>query len=179
MAAIRREQAATGSPTIGAWADYLAGEALAGTDPDAARPALDAAVGAAAAVGNRLVEGVALVAGTACRGRHGDPAPALRPVAAASGTGTGRATGPTSGRRCAPPRCCCPGSASTPTAVRLAAAVAAVGPPAYGAEAADLAAVDAAARVALGPERVAAAAAAGAALGAEGAVLLALQATAG
>ncbi len=179
VAAIRREEAATGSATVGAWADYLAGEALAGTDPEAALRHLDAAAATAAAVGNRLVEGVALVAGTACRGRHGDPAAALRPVAAAIGHWhrQGDRTHQWPALRTAAVLLSRLGDHAA--AVRLAAAVDAAGPPAYGAEAADLAAVDAAARVALGPDRLAAAAAAGAALGAEGAVLLALQATAG
>lgn len=176
-AAVRVVRAGTGSPTIGAWADYLAGEALAGSDPDAAVRHLDAAAATAAGIGNRLVEGVSLVAGTACRGRHGDPAGALRAVAAAVGhwhrQGDWTHQWPT--LRTAAVLLSRLGEHRT--AVRLAAAVAAVGPPAYGAEAADLAAVDAAARVALGPRQVAAETAAGAATGAEGAVLVALQAT--
>lgn len=173
---VRRMAARTGSPTLAAWADYLGGEALTRTDPGGAVALLDSAVATARAAGNRLVEGVALVAATACRGRHGEPAAALAAVreAVAHWHRLGDRTHQWPTLRTAAVLLSRRGEHAA--AVRLAAAVAAAGPPPYGEEAADLARVDAAALAALGPDRVAAERRRGEGDGVEGAVALALDA---
>ncbi|MCQ0020496.1 BTAD domain-containing putative transcriptional regulator [Actinomadura madurae] len=164
------------APTLAAWRHYLAGEISAAGDGIAAVHDLDTAVRTARQVGNRLIEGVALVAATACRTRHGRPGPRCRRSPPRSATGAARATGRTSGRRCGRPRSCSPGSAATatrssspppspPSARRPTA-----GRPG------DLAALDSRARSALGPAAVAEARAAGAALGPADAALYALNA---
>ncbi|WP_024936668.1 BTAD domain-containing putative transcriptional regulator [Actinomadura welshii] len=164
------------APTLAAWRHYLAGEISAAGDGIAAVHDLDTAVRTARQVGNRLIEGVALVAATACRTRHGRPEAA--PPAVATAIGHWRRQGdwthqwPTlrtaaillsrlGGHR---------------DAIVLAAAVAALGPAPYGREADDLAALESRARSALGPAAVAEARAAGAALGPADAALYALNA---
>ncbi|URN00535.1 winged helix-turn-helix domain-containing protein [Actinomadura madurae] len=164
------------APTLAAWRHYLAGEISAAGDGIAAVHDLDTAVRTARQVGNRLIEGVALVAATACRTRHGRPGAALPAVATAIGhwrrQGDWTHQWPTlrtaaillsrlGGHR---------------DAIVLAAAVAALGPAPYGREAGDLAALDSRARSALGPAAVAEARAAGAALGPADAALYALNA---
>jgi predicted ATPase/DNA-binding SARP family transcriptional activator len=168
----------TGSPTIAAWAEYVTGEALAAGDPVTALRHLNTAVATARQAGNRLIEGVALVAATACRGRHGEPAAALPAVAAAISHwqrhGDWTHQWPT--LRTAAILLSRVGDHQS--AVTIAAAVAAAGPPAYGREADDLASVQAAARSALGPAAAEAANRAGAALGPSSAVPYAVAAAA-
>ncbi|MEO3823722.1 BTAD domain-containing putative transcriptional regulator [Actinomadura sp. B10D3] len=164
------------APTLAAWRHYLAGEISAAGDGIAAVHDLDTAVRTARQVGNRLIEGVALVAATACRTRHGLPEAALPAVATAIGhwrrQGDWTHQWPTlrtaaillsrlGGHR---------------DAIVLTAAVAALGPAPYGQEADDLAAVEARALSALGPDGSAEARAAGAALGPADAALYALNA---
>jgi predicted ATPase/DNA-binding SARP family transcriptional activator len=71
----RARQLATGigNPTTVAWSDYALGEALLDQQPDRAREALDRAVVAGRAAGNRFVLGVALVSAASLHARHGDP----------------------------------------------------------------------------------------------------------
>ncbi len=74
----KRLATATGNPTALAWADYALGEALLDQEPDRARQALDRAVAAARAARNRFVLGVALVSAGSLHTRHGDPQQAAR-----------------------------------------------------------------------------------------------------
>jgi hypothetical protein len=174
-AALRELAARTGAPTIAAWAEYLTGETLAGTDPATALTHLDAAFALARDAGNRLVEGVSLVAATACRVRHGEPAQALAAVATAAGHWYRQGDWPHQWPTLRTAAILLSRLGDHSTAVTLAAAVAANGPPAYGAEAADLAAMTEAARTAVDVD---AATAAGATLGPVDAVQLALRAIA-
>lgn len=168
----------TGAPSISGWHDYLLGETLAGDDPAAALHRLDAAVVTARTAGNRLLEGVALVAATACRARYGEPRGALAAIAAAIGhwqrLGDWTHQWPT--LRTAAILLSRLGRHQS--AVTVAGAVAASAPPAYGREADDLAAVVETATAALGAATVAAAEAAGVALGPGGLVPYALAAVA-
>lgn len=168
----------TGSPSISAWTDYLLGETFAATDPPTALRHLDAAVATARQAGNRLTEGVSLVAATACRTRHGEPADALAAIGAAIGHWQrhGDWTHQWPALRTAAILLSRLGRHTA--AVTIARAVAACGPPAYGLEATDLAAVAAAATSALGPDAVSATGATGVELGAGEAVSYALAAVA-
>jgi hypothetical protein len=140
----------TGSPSISAWANYVRGEALAVEHPQSALAYLDAAVAAARRAGNRLVEGVALVAATACRARHDQADTAVLDIAAAIGhwhrSGDWTHQWPT--LRTAAILLSRLGRHEA--AVTAAAAVSASAPAAYGKEAEDLAALDAAAARDLG-----------------------------
>jgi predicted ATPase/DNA-binding SARP family transcriptional activator len=176
VAQARSEYQRSGSPTIAAWADYVAGEILAADDPTTALRHLDTAVRTARKVGNRLIEGVSLVAATACRGRRGEPGTALPAVAAAIGhwhhQGDWTHQWPT--LRTAAILLSRLGDHHA--AITIAAAVAASGPPAYGTEADDLAAVQASAQTALGPPAVDKTKTAGQALSPADTVLYAMQA---
>ncbi|HEX9362400.1 MAG TPA: hypothetical protein VGA47_01295 [Candidatus Dormibacteraeota bacterium] len=154
----------TGSPTIAAWAEYVTGEALAADDPMTALRHLDTAAATARQAGNRLIEGVAIVAATACRGRHGEPEAALPAVAAAVSHWQRHGDWIHQWPTMRTAAILLSRAGDHRSAVTIAAAVAAAGPPAYGREADDLAAVQAAARSALGPAAARAASHAGAAL---------------
>lgn len=168
----------TGSPTIAAWAEYVTGEALAAADPLIALRHLDTAAATARQAGNRLIEGVALVAATACRARHGEPTAALPAVAAAISHWRRHGDWTHQWPTLRTAAILLSRTGDHQSAVTIAAAVAAAGPPAYGREADDLATVRAAARSALGPSAAEAANRAGAALEPSRAVPYAMAAVA-
>jgi predicted ATPase/DNA-binding SARP family transcriptional activator len=168
----------TGAPSIRAWSDYLLGETLAATEPLTALRHLDRAVTTARQAGNRLAEGVALVAATACRARHGEPRAALAAIAGAIGHWQRHGDWTHQWPTLRTAAILLSRLGRHEAAVTISRAVAASAPPAYGWEAADLDAVAAAAASTLGPGGFAAAEAAGAALGAGGAVSYALTAVA-
>jgi predicted ATPase/DNA-binding SARP family transcriptional activator len=70
--------ATSGAASARSLAAYALGEALADRDPDAALRAYEAAVTEATSVRAWFYEGIARTADVALRGRHGDPADALR-----------------------------------------------------------------------------------------------------
>jgi predicted ATPase/DNA-binding SARP family transcriptional activator len=72
-------------PTAASLAAYALGEAIADEDPDGALAAFAAALRHAAEVRARFLEGIALTADVALRGRHGDPGEALSRYRAALG----------------------------------------------------------------------------------------------
>lgn len=176
VAQARSEHERSGSPTIAAWADYVAGEILAVDDPATALHHLDTAIRTARQAGNRLIEGVSLVAATACRSRHGEPDAALPAVAAAIGHWQHQGDWTHQWPTLRTAAILLSRLGDHHAAITIAAAVAASGPPAYGAEADDLAAMEATAQSALGSMTVDKTKAAGEALSHADAVLYAMQA---